>query len=131
MHNNIQNLFLEGLERFKGILIVTTNRKDLLDTAFSRRFTYKIQLPMPNTELRQKIWEIHTPKQLVNGTIDYTKLSELNLSGGEIRIVMEQAIRAAAFKNNSKIDNALLIELAKKEAVEDVTSKTKFYGFRI
>lgn len=43
MNNNIQNLFLEGLERFNGVLIATTNRKDLLDGAFSRRFTYKLE----------------------------------------------------------------------------------------
>ena len=48
MHNNMQNLFLEGLERFEGILVATTNRRDLLDQAISRRFTYKWELPAPD-----------------------------------------------------------------------------------
>jgi len=55
MYNNMQNLFLEGLERFEGILIATTNRRDLLDQAFSRRFTYKWELPNPDTDFRRAI----------------------------------------------------------------------------
>src|SRR6185369_7452144 len=51
MNNNMQNLFLEGLERFSGILVATTNRRDLLDEAFSRRFTYKLELPPPDKDL--------------------------------------------------------------------------------
>ena len=41
MHNQMQNIFLEQIEQFDGILIATTNLLDNLDKAFSRRFNYK------------------------------------------------------------------------------------------
>ncbi len=43
MHNQMQNIFLEQIERFDGILIATTNLLESLDKAFSRRFNYKIE----------------------------------------------------------------------------------------
>lgn len=43
MHNQMQNIFLEQIEQFEGILIATTNLLDNIDKAFSRRFNYKIE----------------------------------------------------------------------------------------
>ena len=48
MHNQMQNIFLEQIERFDGILIATTNLLENLDKAFSRRFNYKIEFIKPN-----------------------------------------------------------------------------------
>jgi hypothetical protein len=42
MHNQMQNIFLEQIERFDGILIATTNLLENIDSAFSRRFNYKV-----------------------------------------------------------------------------------------
>ncbi|EAJ4548237.1 ATP-binding protein, partial [Campylobacter jejuni] len=41
MHNQMQNIFLEQIERFSGVIIATTNFLESLDSAFSRRFDYK------------------------------------------------------------------------------------------
>jgi len=70
MNNNMQNLFLEGLERFSGILVATTNRRDLLDEAFSRRFTYKLELPPPDRELRIALWKNHLPMERLADDLD-------------------------------------------------------------
>ncbi|EAK6887562.1 ATP-binding protein, partial [Campylobacter jejuni] len=43
MHNQMQNIFLEQIERFSGVIIATTNFLESLDSAFSRRFDYKIE----------------------------------------------------------------------------------------
>ncbi|EHD9668011.1 ATP-binding protein, partial [Campylobacter jejuni] len=40
MHNQMQNIFLEQIERFSGVIIATTNFLESLDSAFSRRFDY-------------------------------------------------------------------------------------------
>ncbi|EPO4030035.1 AAA family ATPase, partial [Campylobacter jejuni] len=37
MHNQMQNIFLEQIERFSGVIIATTNFLESLDSAFSRR----------------------------------------------------------------------------------------------
>ena len=131
MNNNIQNLFLEGLERFNGILIATTNRKDLLDSAFSRRFTYKLELPKPDTELRRRIWEQHIPKKMIADSIDYDRLAVLPLSGGEIRLVLEQAVRSAAYNGFTVLDSSLLMEIAQAESSAAGNKVVKRFGFHM
>lgn len=64
MYNQMQNIFLEQIERFDGILIATTNLLDNIDAAFSRRFNYKIEFAKPDFEARVKIWEQLLPKGL-------------------------------------------------------------------
>ncbi|EIL0378437.1 ATP-binding protein, partial [Campylobacter jejuni] len=57
MHNQMQNIFLEQIERFSGVIIATTNFLESLDSAFSRRFDYKIEFKKPDFKDRLKIWE--------------------------------------------------------------------------
>ncbi|ECQ7459289.1 ATP-binding protein, partial [Campylobacter jejuni] len=62
MHNQMQNIFLEQIERFSGVIIATTNFLESLDSAFSRRFDYKIEFKKPDFKDRLKIWEKFLPK---------------------------------------------------------------------
>jgi SpoVK/Ycf46/Vps4 family AAA+-type ATPase len=64
MHNQMQNIFLEQIERFDGILIATTNLLENLDKAFSRRFNYKIEFLKPNLEQRVALWKKLLPASL-------------------------------------------------------------------
>lgn len=45
--NTMQNIILEELETFGGIMIATTNLTDNLDAAFERRFLFKIGFARP------------------------------------------------------------------------------------
>ncbi len=128
-HNNMQNLFLEALERFDGVLVATTNRKELLDDAYGRRFTYKLELLPPDATTRRMIWESHLPKNLMAGQIDIGKLASYPLTGGEIRLVLEQAVRKAAFTGCTKLEGAMLIELAGREAVASNGKQMRSIGF--
>lgn len=115
MHNNMQNLFLEGLERFSGILVATTNRRELLDDAFSRRFSYKLELPPPDKNLRVELWKNHLPLKQLAADVDIGQLADLGLSGGEIRLVVERAVRLAAFRGSTKLTHATLRTIAQEE----------------
>ena len=115
MNNNMQNLFLEGLERFSGILVATTNRRDLLDEAFSRRFTYKLELPPPDRNLREALWKNHLPLKQLAPDIEIEQLAALDLTGGEIRLVIEKAVRLQAYRGRSTIDRKTLIDIAEDE----------------
>ncbi len=53
--NNIQIQLLEWLEKFKGILIATTNKQDHLDEAFMRRFLFKLKMNGITAAQRKKI----------------------------------------------------------------------------
>lgn len=55
--NAIQNIILEELENFEGILIATTNLTNNLDSAFERRFLFKIQFQKPDASIRARIWK--------------------------------------------------------------------------
>jgi hypothetical protein len=54
--NAIQNIILEELENFNGILFATTNLVNNIDKAFERRFLFKIELKQPNISIRADIW---------------------------------------------------------------------------
>ena len=59
--NAIQNIILEELEKFNGILIATTNLTGNLDAAFERRFLFKVKFKEPGTRERVKMWKQKLP----------------------------------------------------------------------
>ncbi|EIA5273160.1 ATP-binding protein, partial [Campylobacter jejuni] len=80
MHNQMQNIFLEQIERFSGVIIATTNFLESLDSAFSRRFDYKIEFKKPDFKDRLKIWEKFLPKKaLFEKDFDINILSNYEL----------------------------------------------------
>ena len=56
MENTIQNIILQNMETFEGILIATTNLTDNFDKAFERRFLFKIFFEKPKADVRKQIW---------------------------------------------------------------------------
>lgn len=56
MNNSMQNILLQELENFEGILFATSNMNVNLDKAFERRFLYKVQFKKPDALTREKIW---------------------------------------------------------------------------
>ena len=54
--NAIQNIILEELESLKGIFIATTNLASNMDSAFERRFLFKIKFENPSVEAKKSIW---------------------------------------------------------------------------
>ncbi|WP_345969880.1 ATP-binding protein [Sulfurimonas sp. HSL1-6] len=90
MHNQMQNIFLEQIESFKGILIATTNLLENIDSAFSRRFNYKIEFKRPDREQRRTLWEKMLPvKAPYAEDFDIEKLAGYDLSGGQISLVIK------------------------------------------
>jgi hypothetical protein len=57
MNNALQNILLEQLEQFQGIMIGTTNLTKNMDEAFERRFAMKFQFESPNETAKISIWK--------------------------------------------------------------------------
>jgi len=57
MNNALQNILLEQLEQFQGIMIGTTNLTKNMDEAFERRFAIKFQFESPNETAKVSIWK--------------------------------------------------------------------------
>jgi hypothetical protein len=62
MENTMQNILLEELEKFEGIFFATTNLVQNLDSAFERRFLFKIKFEKPDVTSRKRIWIEKLPK---------------------------------------------------------------------
>lgn len=101
MHNQIQNIFLEQIEKFDGILIATTNLLENLDKAFSRRFNYKIEFMKPNKKQRLELWNKLLPSNLpLSDNFDITELVSYELTGGQIELVIKNTAYKMAVNEN-------------------------------
>lgn len=56
------NFLLQAVERFHGILLVTTNSAERIDSAFLRRIDVTIDFPAPDAAVRERILAIHLPR---------------------------------------------------------------------
>lgn len=100
MHNQMQNIFLEQIERFEGILIATTNFLESLDVAFSRRFDYKIAFEKPDFKQRLDIWRRVLPENAIyEADFDISSLAQYPLSGGQIVVVLKNTALKVAVKD--------------------------------
>lgn len=100
MHNQMQNIFLEQIEKFNGVLVATTNFAQSLDPAFSRRFDYKIEFKRPDYQARLEIWQKVLPSN-ANYEKDFSlqELAKYNLSGAQIVLVMKNTALKVALKD--------------------------------
>ncbi len=80
--NSIQNIILEELENFEGIFLATTNLVENLDTAFERRFLFKIKFQKPDLDTKAKIWKSKL-NSLTTSECD-TLATKFDFSGGQI-----------------------------------------------
>jgi len=60
--NTIQNILLEELERFEGIMMATTNCTGNFDAAFDRRFLFKVGFQKPDVNSKVRIWKLKFPE---------------------------------------------------------------------
>ena len=80
--NAMQNIILQEMEDFDGILIATTNLACNLDEAFERRFLYKIEFNKPETEVKAKIWSSMLKKLSKKDALHLA--THYDFSGGQI-----------------------------------------------
>lgn len=129
MHNQMQNIFLEQIERFSGVIIATTNFLESLDSAFSRRFDYKIEFKKPDFKDRLKIWEKFLPKKaLFEKDFDMNILSNYELSGAQILMVVKNTALKVAVSQDGVFKMQDFIESIQKE-LNSSFDKSKIVGF--
>jgi SpoVK/Ycf46/Vps4 family AAA+-type ATPase len=131
MHNQMQNIFLEQIERFDGIIIATTNLIDNIDKAFSRRFNYKIEFKTPSKIEREKIWKLHLPKDAdYEEGFEVNKLITQELTGGQIDLIVKNTAYKVAVREEElifKIED--FMDEIKKEVKSSFEGSEKVVGF--
>lgn len=125
MANSLQNILLEEMENLEGIMIVTTNMTTNLDSAFERRFIFKVQFEKPCKEVKALIW-----KSMIEGLNDEDsmELAEMfDISGGEIENIARKTIMEYAMTGN-KPDVRSIKAFAKEEKLK--TNTRPVVGFK-
>ena len=87
---------LQRMEAYRGLAILTTNKRGSLDGAFLRRLRFLIPFPFPDAAHRAKIWSRIFPAETPTQDLDVLKLARLNVAGGNIRNIALNAAFLAA-----------------------------------
>ncbi len=120
--NEIQNIILEELENFEGILFATTNIIDNFDKAFDRRFLFKLLLPKPDVTLRSSLWKSKIKK--LKATECKLLAEKFEFSGGEIDNVVKK-IEISKILNSKPITISNIIQYCENESMRKNTFVSK------
>ena len=121
--NAIQNIILEELENFEGILIATTNLVSNLDSAFERRFLFKIKFQKPDVSIRTRIWQLKMPLLTLEESILLAE--KFDFSGGQIdNIIRKNEIHEII--HGEKVSLSKLISFCSEETLLNNTVKIGF-----
>ena len=112
---------LQRIEAYNGLVILSTNLRDNVDEAFSRRFQSIIHFPMPDAGQREQLWkEIFSPMcSFEDESILKTVAEKYELSGGSILNVVEYCSILSMSRNSSTILNDDLKEGIKRELAKE------------
>ena len=130
--NTIQSIFLEEMESFPGIIIVTTNLCAEMDIAMSRRFHYKLEIRIPDREARMALWQLHLPDSIPGaGFIPLEGLAkDFHFTGGQISLVVQNACHEAFLRGKgAKLTLEDLYRYARLESGSSFEQRKQPLGF--
>ena len=114
-HANIEvSYLLQRMEVYRGLAILTTNLADNIDQAFLRRLRFLVRFPLPEAAEREAIWRRMFPPAVPLEGVDFARLGQLQVPGGNIRNTAVLAMFLAA-ESGSGVTMPLLLEAARAE----------------
>jgi SpoVK/Ycf46/Vps4 family AAA+-type ATPase len=116
MENSILNIILQEMENLDGILIATTNLAQNMDTAFERRFLYKIKFEKPTFDARMSIWRTMIPT--LNEEDSRFLANKYDFSGGQIENIARHYTIGKILHGDSKDMRKELSEYCNNERLE-------------
>ena len=116
MENSIQNIILQEMETLDGIMIATTNLTQNLDTAFERRFLYKIQFEKPDASVRQRLWQSMMPT--LSDADAHILATGYDFSGGQIENISRKATINAILHGEESNDLVRLTSYCNAERLD-------------
>ncbi len=126
MENTIQNIILQEMETLDGILIATTNLTENLDSAFERRFLYKIRYEKPDAAVRSKIWHTMIPE--LPEAVTASLAEKFDFSGGQIENIARKYAVSCILHGESADAGRALEELCANERIDSHRSERRI-GF--
>ena len=108
MENALQNIILQEMENLEGVLIATTNLTQNMDSAFERRFLYKVEFEQPSLRAKQAIWQSMIPS--LSDEDARLLATEYEFSGGQIEnIARKHTITQILTENDITLNDIRLI----------------------
>ncbi|NCR09317.1 MAG: ATP-binding protein [Microcystis aeruginosa LG13-11] len=119
-HDRYANLeiayLLQKMEEYEGVTLLTTNLRQNLDEAFTRRIRFIVEFPFPEADYRLQIWRRIWPKQTpLAADVDLEGMArQFKLAGGNIRNIALAAAFLAA-ENSQCVTMKHLLQATKRE----------------
>lgn len=115
--NQEVSYLLQRIESHPGLVIIATNLKNNIDTAFTRRFHSMIEFEQPGEKERLKIWQDYIPDALeLDPRIALQEIAKnYNLSGANILNVVQYVCLKAADSGKDVFDHNALLDGIRKE----------------
>ena len=100
--NQNRNVLMQELDRFNGVVIVTTNLFGNYDPALLRRISRHIKFELPDKAMRRRLFELHLPNPArVAADLSVIAGESRGLSGGDILNVCLNTIYAGSTGDDS------------------------------
>lgn len=117
------NLLLQEIERYDGVVLLTTNLYSALDDALLRRILFRISFTEPNAAQRTEIWRLLIPPSApLHDDVDFEELGEtFDLAGGRIK----NAVLRAAYRARQCGADAIAMEHLSAAAIDELKSLGK------
>jgi hypothetical protein len=124
MNNTMQNILLQEMEDFEGILLATSNLTINLDKAFERRFLYKVRFDKPDAKTRQLIWEAKMPE--LENQQRQILAEAYELSGGQINNVSRKYMLMNLMNDQQTPNLQVIQQLCEAEYLEQQGKQVGF-----
>jgi SpoVK/Ycf46/Vps4 family AAA+-type ATPase len=117
---------LQNIDSLENVvLIAATNHEKLLDKAVWRRFHYKIEISLPNEEIRKNLTEKLIKENIDKKTIEIFVELTNGMSGADIESICYEYLKEKAIENNIHISKLLMLALMENIPELKVTTMTK------
>lgn len=127
MENSIQNIILQEMESLDGIMIATTNLVQNIDSAFERRFLYKVKFDRPGFDQRTKIWHSMLPS-LTDESL-HNLASCYDFSGGQIENIARKCDIQTILYGEHTVNDEAILQFCKEEGI--ASEKGRKIGFSL
>lgn len=136
-HDRYANLevayLLQKMEEYEGISILTSNLRQNMDDAFTRRIRFIVEFPFPEEAARLQIWQQIFPSEMPLAHDVNLKLlaQQFKITGGSIRnIALTSAFLAADDGQVVKINHLIKATRQEFQKMGRMINETEFLPFQ-
>ena len=124
--NQEVSYLLQRIEAHPGLVILASNFKNNIDTAFTRRFQSIIEFELPSYKERLRLWENNFPRKVtLEKSIDLEDLAKkYAVTGANIVNIVQYACLKTIAAKKKEIQQSYVLEGIKKELLKEGKTST-------